>query len=180
MAAMAAFISVALLCWSMWLFSGLPVFGMTEVVPGAKVDAGPQILLELTSTFDRAEEAIRARDVVGLMALYSDKYRYHELKKPDIQKIWQELFAQYDLIANIHTFSAIKVIGTGPEAMVEITCTGALWANSKQTGERLSIDSWHQEVHHLVKEKGLWRIIGSAGGSPARPRMFGTAPHPLF
>jgi hypothetical protein len=153
---------------------------MTQLVPGAKVEADPQTLLELTSTFDRAEEAIRARDVEGLMALYSDKYRYLELKKQDIRKIWQDLFSQYDLVANIHTFSAIKMIGTGPEATVEITCTGALWANSKHSGERVSIDSWHQELHHLVKEKGVWRIIGSKGIGPARPRMFGTAPHPLF
>jgi hypothetical protein len=164
----------------MWALTGISAFGMTQVLPDAKVEADPQILLELTSTFDQAEEAIRARDLDGLMALYSEKYRYHELRKPDIRKIWQELFGKYDLIANIHTFSAIKVTGTGSQAAVEITCTGALWANSRNTGERLPIDSWHQEVHYLVKEKGVWRIVGSSGQGPARPRMFGTAPHPLF
>ncbi len=162
----------------MMVATGVSAYGLTQVLPDATVEADPQVLLELTSTFDQAEEAIRARDLNGLMALYSDKYRYHELRKPDIRKIWQELFSQYDLIANIHTFSAIKVTGAGSQPTVEITCTGALWANSKRSGERMPIDSWHQEVHYLVKEKGAWRIIGSSG--PARPRMFGTAPHPLF
>lgn len=41
------------------------------------------------------------------------------------------------------------------------------------------MDSWFEEVHYLVKEDGVWRIIGNAGGTAETPR-FGHAPHPLF
>ena len=162
------------------LVAPVPVDGMTQIPPDAKIDADQQTILELTSTFDRAEESIRSRDLDSLMALYSEQYRYHGLKKPDIRKIWEELFSHYDLISNIHIFSAIRKIELQGQMKAEITCTGALWATSKNTKDRVPIDSWHQEIHHLVKEKGGWRIVGSSTDGQPRPRMFGMAPHPLF
>jgi hypothetical protein len=152
---------------------------LTEIVPDATVEADQQSLTELIGTFDRAEEAIRARDVDSLMALYAANYEYHGLRRGDIRKIWADLFARYDLIANIHTFSAIKVMRAGNQLTAEITCTGSVWANSRKTKQRIPIDSWHQEVHRLVKGKDGWRIIGNLGNDQAI-RQFGTAPHPLF
>ena len=154
-------------------------FALTQILPEAVVEADQQSVTELIGTFDRAQEAIRARDIDGLMGLYATNYRNHGLKRDDIRKIWADLFARYDLIANIHTFSVIKVVKTGKETTAEITCTGAVWANSKETKQRIPIDSWHQEVHRLVKGKDGWRIIGNLGGDQA-VRQFGTAPHPLF
>ncbi len=152
---------------------------LTQILPEAVIEADQQSVMELIGTFDRAQEAIRARDIDGLMELYANNYRYHGLKRDDIRKIWAELFAQYDLIANIHTFSAIKVMKTGEDVTAEITCTGAVWANSRETKQRIPIDSWYQEVHRLVKGKDGWRIVGNLGSDQAI-RRFGTAPHPLF
>lgn len=155
------------------------VYGITQIPPDARIDADEQTILEITSTFDHAEEAIRARDLEAIMALYSDRYRHHGLGKSDIRQIWEELFSKYDLISNIHIFSTITTSEQEEESRAYIGCTGALWATFRNTKERIPIDSWHDEVHHLVKENGAWRIIGSDEGLP-RPRMFGTAPHPLF
>lgn len=165
---------------SIGLFATLPrASAMTQILPDAKIEADQQTILEIISTFDQAQEAIRSRNLDALMSLYAQQYRYHGLTKSDIRRIWAELFSQYDLIANIHTFSALKVVRIGKTAMVEITCTGALWATSKNTEQRIPIDSWHQEVHHLVKEKDGWRIVGNLGGE-SKIKQFGTAPHPLF
>lgn len=152
---------------------------LTQILPEATIEADQQSLMELIGTFDRAQEAIRARDIDELMTLYSITYQFHGLKLGDIRGIWEDLFARYDLIANIHTFSAIKVVTSGTLMMAEITCSGAVWANSRETKQRIPIDSWHQEVHRLVKEEDGWRIIGNLGGDKA-VRQFGTAPHPLF
>lgn len=164
------------------LSAGSNGYAMTQILPEATIEVDRQTVLELTSTFDQAEEAIRSRDVDDLMSLYSDRYSYHGMKKADIRRIWAELLEDYDFVSNIHTFSAIRAGGEAGGPILEITCTGALWARSKDSKERIPIDSWHQETHHLVKEDGAWRIIGSAGAgkAPRRPRMFGTAPHPLF
>ncbi|HEU4684843.1 MAG TPA: nuclear transport factor 2 family protein [Nitrospira sp.] len=156
-----------------------PALTLTQILPDAKVEADQQSLTEIIGTFDRAEEAIRARDLNGMMELYAENYQYHGLKRDDVRNIWADLFSQYDLISNIHTFSAIKVLQSGKEATAEITCTGAVWANSRDTKQRIPIDSWHQEVHHLVKSKDGWRIVGNLGGEQTI-RRFGTAPHPLF
>ena len=152
---------------------------LTQILPEAVIEADEQSLAELTGTFDRAQEAIRARDVDALMKLYAPTYQYHGLKRGDIRGIWADLFARYDLIANMHTFSAIKVVKQGKEVTAEITCTGAVWANSRKTNERIPIDSWQKEVHRLVKGKDGWHIVGNAGGEKA-VRQFGIAPHPLF
>jgi len=152
---------------------------LTQILPDAVIEADQQSLAELIGTFDRAQEAIRARDVDALMELYALNYQYHGLRRGDIRKIWADLFARYDLIANMHTFSAIRVVTTGKGATAEITCTGAVWANSRETKQRIPIDSWHQEVHRLVRGKDGWHIVGNLGGDQAI-RQFGTAPHPLF
>lgn len=152
---------------------------LTQILPEATIDADQQSLMELIGTFDRAEEAIRARDLDALMGLYATSYQYHGLRRGDIRKIWANLFARYDLIANMHTFSAIKVVKTGKNTTAEITCTGAVWANLRETNQRIPIDSWQHEVHRLARGKDGWRIVGNVGGDRA-VRQFGTAPHPLF
>ena len=167
-----------------WTVCAIPsaAVAMTQIVPDAKIQVDQQTVLELTSTFDQAEEAIRSRDVDGLMSLYSDRYAYHGLKKSDIRSIWNELLQHYDLISNVHTFSSITTTQRDGIPILEITCTGALWATRKDSKTRLPIDSWHREIHYLVKERGAWRIVGSAGAESGSrpPKMFGTAPHPLF
>ena len=155
------------------------LFPMTQILPDATVEGDPQHIREIIGTFDRAQEAIRAQDLEAMMSLYAPNYDYRGLKKAGIRQIWAELFSHYDFIANIHTFSAIKIGGTATRPTAEITCTGSLWARSVETKERISIDSWNQEVHHLVREEDGWRIVGHLGGKPVI-RQFGSAPHPLF
>ena len=168
-----------LLSWLLIVTNPPMALALTQILPEAVIEADQQSITELIGTFDRAQEAIRARDVDSLMGLYATNYRYHGLKRDDIRKIWVDLFKRYDLIANMHTFSAIKVMKTGNHTTAEITCTGAVWANSKETNQRIPIDSWHQEVHRLVRGKDGWRIVGNLGGDQTI-RQFGTAPHPLF
>jgi hypothetical protein len=163
-----------------WFAVILSVYAASQILPNATVEADEQTVAEVIGTFDQAQEAIRARNLDGLMALYAQGYQYYGLRKGDVRRLWADLFAHYDHIANMHVFSAVKLVGSGDEARVEITCTGALWAVAKDTKVRIPIDSWHGEVHHLVKEKGAWRILGNAGGESPRPQQFGTAPHPLF
>lgn len=173
-------VRIALMLSSLALVTTPPtVLALTQILPDAAIEADQQSITELIATFDRAQEAIRARDIDSLIGLYATNYRYHGLRRDDIRRIWADLFKRYDLIANIHTFSAIRVVKTAKGATAEITCTGAVWANSKETKERIPIDSWHQEVHRLVRGKDGWRIVGNLGGDQTI-RQFGTAPHPLF
>ena len=72
----------------------------------------------------------------------------------------------------------VKVV-SGSNAIIEMTCTGSVSGLSKTSGLRVPIDSWHEEVHYLTGEGGVWRIRGNAGDR-LRILSFGTAPHPLF
>ena len=146
---------------------------------GAVIETDEGTVLAAIAAFEKAEQAVKAHDLETVMALYSPQYNYHGLKKDDIRKVWKDLFDEYKEIASTHLFSKITKVGSGSNAVLEITCTGHLWAVSKTSGLYVPIDSWHEEVHYLVFEDGGWRIRGNAGESP-RVLPFGTAPHPLF
>lgn len=151
----------------------------SRLAADAIIEADADTVEALLATFTRAEAAIANRDLAGIMALYSDRYSYHGLTRVDIAKIWGSLFDDYRLIEDQHTFSVLRVKSTGRGFVAEITCSGALWATAERSGLRVPIDSWHEEVHQLVREDGVWRIYGNAGEAP-KVLPFGTAPHPLF
>lgn len=166
------------------LIAFLAGIGTTEakiVVPpsGSVIDVDVATLKAIVNAFELAEEAIKAHDLEKVMAIYSPYYNYHGLKKDDLRKIWKELFDEYQEIASTHLFTKMAKVGSGRDAVLEVTCTGHLWARSKTSGLYVPIDSWYEEVHYLGLEDGAWRIRGNVGESP-RVLPFGTAPHPLF
>lgn len=160
----------------------LPVTGQakTQISSGAIQEVDETTLKELLATFEQAEQAMQAQDLDDIMALYSDDYRYHGLKKADIRKVWSQLFEHYKELESHHTFSVIRTVGSGSKLTAEITCTGVVWGTSKDTTLRTPVDSWYEEVHYLKREQGRWRIVGHAGGESQPILQFGVAPHPLF
>ena len=151
------------------------------VVPptGSVLEVDQATLKAVLGAFEQAEEAIKTHDLDKVMSMYASRYNYHGLKKDDIRKIWKELFEEYRDIASTHLFTKIAKVGAGRDAVLEVTCTGHLWAKSKTSGLYVPIDSWHEEIHYLVLEDSAWRLRGNLGESP-RVLPFGTAPHPLF
>jgi ketosteroid isomerase-like protein len=152
----------------------------TQLTTGTIQEAEPQTVKELLATFEQAEQAMQARDLDEIMALYSEEYHYHGLKKADIKKIWGQLFDHYRELESFHTFSTIRTVGSGSKLIAEMTCTGVVWGTSKDTTLRSPVDSWYEEIHYLKKENGRWRIVGNVGGESQPVLQFGIAPHPLF
>jgi ketosteroid isomerase-like protein len=173
---------VGALCMGLTLWALQQPFAeaKTQVTSSTILEADPQTVKELLATFEQAEQAMQARDLDGIMALYSDEYLYHGLKKADIKRIWTQLFDKYKELESFHTFSVIRTTGSGSKLTAEITCTGVVWGTSKDTTLRAPVDSWYEEVHYLKKENDRWRIVGHAGGESQPALQFGIAPHPLF
>jgi len=162
-----------------WGSPPFPVAAKTQVTANTIQEVDAATLKDLLSAFEQAEQAMRAHNLDGIMALYSDDYLYHGLKKGDVRKIWSQLFEHYKDLESFHTFSVIRTVGSGSKTTAEMTCTGVIWGTSKDTTLRTPIDSWYEEVHYLKKENGRWRITGNVGES--QPILqFGVAPHPLF
>lgn len=170
-------------CFTITVFflAGMGTAEAKIVVPptGSVIEIDQTTLKAVLSTFEQAEEAIKAHDLDKVMGIYSPHYNYHGLKKDDIRKIWKDLFEEYQEIASTHLFTKMATVGSGRDAVLEITCTGHLWAKSKISGLYVPIDSWYEEIHYLTFEEGGWRLRGNVGESP-RVLPFGTAPHPLF
>lgn len=165
---------------SVWAPIQSDVEAKTQLTSGTIQEVDAQTLKELLATFEQAEQAMQARDLDGIMALYSEDYLYHGLKKADIRKVWSQLFEHYKELESFHTFSVIRTVGSGSKLTAEITCTGVVWGTSKDTKLRAPVDSWYEEVHYLKKENGRWRIVGNVGGESQPLLQFGVAPHPLF
>ncbi|MDH4185772.1 MAG: hypothetical protein OEV08_02130 [Nitrospira sp.] len=151
----------------------------TNIPAGAVVEVNQATVGQILDVFHRAETAIAERNIDGVMALYATGYNYHGLHQADVRKIWLDLFEEYRDITEVHFFSKITTVGSGSNAIIEVTCTGSLSGRSKTSGLRVPIDSWYEEVHYLTLEQGSWRIRGNVGDSP-KVLPFGTSPHPLF
>lgn len=176
-------IAIGMLVWIATVLPGCAVAplmhrGGIMVDSWAEVKADDKTVGEILGAFNRAEEALHAQNLDALMNLYSQHYGYHGLAKDDLRKVWTELFAQYQGFASNHIFSRITVM-SGTNRTAEVTCTGSLWAISKETGHRVNLDSWYGEVHHLIYEDGAWRVQGQGGQAP-KGIQFGVAPHPFF
>jgi hypothetical protein len=150
--------------------TGSPATAEMQLLPGAAADLDQATVDEVLATFRQAEQALRAGDVDGIMALYSEQYNYHGLKKTDMRKVWTNLFDEFRELSDAHHFSRMIRVGSGSKTIIEVTCTGSLSGLSKTGGLRVPIDSWYD---------GQWRIRGNVGDSP-RFMPFGTSPHPLF
>jgi ketosteroid isomerase-like protein len=157
-----------------------PVAAAVEFAPGVGADADQPVIKELVTAFNEAEKAVKQADLDALMKFYARTYNYHGLKRSDVRRVWEEVFAHYGDISSSHVFTELQLVQADGLRKAYVTCTGWLYGMEKQTGKPITIDSWVREVHYLVKEEGVWRFLGNAGGA-ADHVPAGSAPHhPLF
>jgi len=156
----------------------VPAWSAFRIDSGADIHASPETVEAIENTFVLADSAIKDEDLDALMQVYSENYRYQDLTKADMRKIWQDFFEQYDRVDTLYAFSRIMVT-SGTPSTAEITSTGAIWATSVQTNQRVDLASWVGDIHHLILEDGMWKILGPGKNAPNRSE-FGQAPPPLF
>ena len=149
-------------------------------IKGGKLAMAYPAVRELLASFERAEAGVKKEDLKALMTFYSPSYNYHGLKQDDVRRVWEEVFTHYKGVNSTHLLSAITIIRTGSQVRAEVTCTGGLYGLEERTGKAITLDSWFQEVHYLVKEDGVWRFKGNAGETPTVSPFSSTPHHPLF
>jgi len=157
-----------------------PVAAAVEVASSTLAEKDRQVMKELVAAFDRAEAAVQHADLEALMRFYAPAYNYHGLKRSDVRRVWDEVFSHYRAISSKHVFTELKLEKMGTVQKASVTCTGGLYGTERETEKPITIDSWVNEVHFLMKENGEWKFLGNAGGrSESAP--VGSAPHhPLF
>ncbi|HZR47437.1 MAG TPA: hypothetical protein VFA47_12070, partial [Candidatus Manganitrophaceae bacterium] len=84
-------------------------FAATDLLPNAEIQADPETVQSILLTFDRAEKALRARNLPEIMAIYSEEYQNLGLRKEETERIWHDLFSRYRIIVSKHLFSKIVV-----------------------------------------------------------------------
>lgn len=153
----------------------------THLSEGADIQGNDQSVQAILSVFKKAEDAVKREDLDGLMTLYSEDYKHGGYTKDSVRAVYSDLFAQYRDFSGTHIFSKIKVDADKTVPQAHVTCTGSLWAISNETGQRVNIDSWYGEVHHLTFDHGAWHLAGTFWEIPrakeSRPAFL---PHPFF
>ena len=148
---------------------------------GADVQGDDQTVQAVLSVFKKAAEAVDRKDLDGLMALYSDNYLHGGYTKDHVREAWHDLFAKYHDFSGTHTLSKIVIEANKKVPAAHVTDTGSGWAISNKTDERVQLDSWTGEVHHLIYERGGWYLAGTyweiPPGHETRPTF---RPHAFF
>ena len=157
-----------------------PSAAAVEIAPGAVAETDGKIANELVAAFDQAEAAVQHADLDALMLFYEKAYNYHGLKRPDVQRVWTEVFSHYGQLRSRHVFTELKVVQSGLVKKAYVTCTGGLYGTEKESGKPITIDSWASEVHHLVRQKEGWKFLGNVGGVPLSAPPTSAPHHPLF
>src|SRR4030095_11636068 len=156
---------------------------VTEITQDAEVKADLEMVKAIRAAFDRAEEALRTKDLPALMAIYSKDYQNRGLRKVDTAQIWRDIFIRYEQLSSRHAFSKIVVEQKKHgQSTAQVICTGTLYGVSiKKKGEPFPaaekptlLDAWAQTTHYLVFEDGRWKIIGH-DPSPAEDHPFSAA-----
>ncbi|HSQ91687.1 MAG TPA: hypothetical protein VLM19_05900, partial [Nitrospiraceae bacterium] len=142
-----------------------PVAAAVGFASGVGAGADRQVIKELMAAFNEAEAAVKKADLDAVMKFYATTYNYHGLKRSDVRRVWEEVFLHYGNLSSSHVFTELKLIQADGVRKAYVTCTGGIHGTEKQTGKAITIDSWVREVHYLVKEEGVWRFFGNAGGA---------------
>jgi hypothetical protein len=154
--------------------------GAAVEIPAGTASSDQAALKDIVAAFERAEAAVQKSDVDALMPFYATAYNYHGLKRSDVRRVWEEVFAHYRGLSSQHVFTKFEVVTTNGTRKAYVTCTGALYGTDKDSGRPVTLDTWVNEIHFLIKEEGTWRFHGNAGGD-TRSVPAGSAPHhPLF
>lgn len=153
----------------------------THLSRGADIQGDEKTIQAIMSMFKQAEDAVHRKDLDALMELYSENYSHGGYTKDSVRAVWRDLFERYHDFSGAHIFSTIKVDARKTQSVAHVTCTGNLSAISNETGQRVNIDSWYAEVHHLVFQHGVWHLAGTFWEIPrakeSRPAFL---PHPFF
>jgi len=148
-----------------------------SIDPYSQKMVGNDVAKGVTEFFHAAEKAIENEDIDALMALYSDSYRNGEHDKTSVVKIWKRIFGRFNTMATLHN---MRFITTSPESeTMIIRCSGLLVGVPEGEKNRMTIDNWTDVDHILVKEKGKWKLVGTAGKENER-LWFDKPMHPLF
>ena len=157
-----------------------PSAAAVEIAPTALVTFDQQVLKELVAAFDQAEIAVQQANLEALMLFYGRDYNYHGLKRPDVRRVWAEVFSHYGHVRSRHVFSDLKIVQEGSRKQAFVTCTGGLYGADKDSGTPITIDSWVGEVHSLVKENDRWKFQGNVRGTSPSVSPTSAPHHPLF
>lgn len=148
-----------------------------QIDPAAKQQLGEQTYNEVVAFFNLAEKAVETKDLPMLMALYSENYRNGEHDKKSAEQIWKRIFSRFEGMATHHYMKFVNV--SADKNMVILKCSGLLLGVPDPEERAITIDNWTLQDHVLVKEAGVWKLIGTYGKDHKR-LWFDKPMHPLF
>ncbi len=130
---------------------------------------------EILRLFEQAILSAKKKDLDTLMRFYSENYMNAGHSRWDVKKQWEQIFTHFGSLDMDHRIYEIEVAGN----FARVKCGGLLLGEPQtptaEEGIITAIDSWKFAVHQLIKEDGMWKILGNQV-----PYDTGQEHHPLF
>lgn len=126
----------------------------TEPPPG--VPAPADVVRELNAALTEAIRRFDAKDVDGVLAFVSDKYRTGPFTKPVVREHLLAIYGVYDMVRATVRLDDVRIVGEH----AWVYSTGEVSGRLPLVGTWLRFLSWTRELEVARREAGGWRLFG--------------------
>jgi hypothetical protein len=128
--------------------------GLAEA-PAPAGAAPAAVVAELVSSLERARARFEARDLAGVLAWVSDRYRSGGLTKAGVREQLAAMFALYQQLRASVTVERAEMVDDG----VRVYTTGEVSGRLPVVGW-VTVLTWQGEPEVARREAGGWRLFG--------------------
>ncbi len=133
----------------------------------AIVDEGSEEFREIRLLFDNLAEEAKNGDIDGVLSIYSghlEPYRDAET----LRRMWNELASRYSAFEIFYPIYSIEVKGDVARVRCERITTGRPRSEEEEAGDEI-IEVRRPLVYNLIRQDGVWKIIGGQYPYPELP-----------
>lgn len=128
--------------------------GLAEA-PAPIAAAPAAVVAELASSLERARARFEARDLAGVLAWVSDRYRSGGLTKAAVREQLAAMFALYQQLRASVTVERAEMV----DDVVRVYTTGEVSGRLPVVGW-VTVLTWQGEPEVARREAGGWRLFG--------------------
>lgn len=118
--------------------------------------APAEVVRELQATLDRARVRFEARDVSGVLAHVSDRYRTGPMTKAEIRAQLLAMYEIYTAVSAHVVIDAVELVDGG----AWVYTTGEITGRLPLVGTWMTVLSWERELEVARREGASWRLFG--------------------
>jgi hypothetical protein len=145
------------LATSLWLTAAVVTTALAaNALEQEGAPAPPAIVAEIRASLAAAVQRFESRDVTGVLARVSERYRTGPLTKPVVREQLLAIYSLYDAVTAKVRLDNVRIVGD----QAWVFTTGELSGRLRMLGTWTPFLTWQRELEVARKEDGTWRLFG--------------------